>query len=366
MEKDFRSLGEWKLLRQTRTGRLAGLLSMKLSICIPTYNRALHLRNCLSSIIKNQSRSKIEYQVCVSDNCSIDETENVVRLAQANIAIKYQKNPSNLGIPRNFLNAVEMADGEFVWLIGDDDLLLPNALAEVSDLIASHPGVDYFYVNSFHLTTQYVLSFPQPFDTSNLPKDMTAYSSWPYSGDMHFMELIDPKISFDFLGGIFLSVFRRRNWIENTNVLDERAITDARLFSHFDNTFPHLKIFSRAFANSKAFFYAKPLTVCLTGTREWAPMYPLVKSVRLVEALREYRKNGLPYMKYLQCKNFALKTFIPDLVTMVLNKNVSGFSYIKPMRLVFENCMYPYFYYSFIKLIARPVKAMFLRYCLAR
>ena len=169
--------------------------------------------------------------MCVSDNCSTDETKAVVRRAQAIIDIKYQKNFKNLGIPKNFLNVVEMADGEFVWLIGDDDLLLPYALEELFDLISKHQNVDFFYINSFHLTTQNVFSFPQPFDTVNLPKDMTPVSSWPNSGEMRFMDLVNPKISFDFLGGMFLSVFRRQNWIQNVNVLDEAAVSDPRTFS---------------------------------------------------------------------------------------------------------------------------------------
>ena len=65
---------------------------MRLSICIPTYNRAFHLNNCLHSIISNKSRFAIDFEICVSDNCSTDETEKVVRRAQQSIDIKYNKN----------------------------------------------------------------------------------------------------------------------------------------------------------------------------------------------------------------------------------------------------------------------------------
>lgn len=335
---------------------------MKLSICIPTYNRAAHLANCLQSIISNKSRPRIDFQVCVSDNCSSDETEGVVRRAQGIMAIKYQKNSRNLGIPKNFLNVVEMADGEFVWLIGDDDLLLPCALEELDDLIGRYHDLDFFYINSCHLTTQYVSSFAQPFDTSNLPNMMTPFSSWPASGELMFMDLVDPKISFDFLGGMFLSVFRRSHWIKNVNVLNEAAVLDTRTFSHFDNTFPHVKIFAKAFANSKAYFCAKPLSVCLTGAREWAPMYPFVRSVRLVEALDEYRKNGLPYIRYLRCKNYALSAFLPDFAYMIIHKDRSGFVYVRPLKLLLGNCLYPNFYLSIFYFIVRRIKLIFAKY----
>lgn len=331
---------------------------MRFSICIPTYNRASHLANCLNSIILNERRSSIDFEICVSDNCSTDETEAVVHSAQADINIKYNRNHANLGIPQNFLKVVEMAAGDFVWLIGDDDLLLPNALEVLDCLISQHQDVDFFYVNSYHLNAEYLSSFSQPFDTANLPNDMKPFSSWTNSGELMFMDLVNPRISFDFLGGMFLSVFRRENWILNANVLDAAAVQDTRTFSHFDNTFPHVKIFANAFSNSRAYFNAKPLNVCLTGMREWSPMYPLVHSVRLVEALNEYRKNGLPYVKFLKCKNFALNNFIPDIVNMYVNKNHSGLGYIKPFRLILGNCLYPNFYLSVVNLFVRKLKLL--------
>lgn len=319
---------------------------MKLSICIPTYNRASHLANALQSIASNRLLGHVEVQVCVSDNCSSDDTAAVTRAAQQKLMIKYQKNETNVGLAGNFLKAVEMADGEFVWLIGDDDLLLPNALGHVLGLIDRHPQVDYFYVNSYHLSTGYVAQFPQPFDTAHLPGRMDAFSSRTVSGEMPFMDLIHPKVSFDFLGGIYLSVFRRRMWLANAHVVHAEALQDERVFSNFDNTFPQIKILAAAFSRSRAYFCAEPQSVCLTGAREWAPLYRMVRSVRLVEALDEYRKNGLSFWRYVRCKNFALRTFLPDLVYMMANRRHSGIRYINPVKEVLNNMMYPNFYLS--------------------
>ncbi len=332
---------------------------MKLSICIPTYNRASHLANCLNSIISCSLDSDLKFQVCVSDNHSTDDTENVVRYFQSSIDIKYNKNTSNLGHARNFLKVVSMADGDFIWLIGDDDLLMPYAIVELYKLIDGHPDVEFFYVNSFHLTTEYVKKYPAPFDTANLPANMVPFSKWQNASEMPFLQLIDPKISFDFLGGMFLSVFRRENWMDNTYVLNENALHDTRTFSHFDNTFPHVKIFAKAFATSKAYFNVTPLNVCLTGAREWSPMYPLIHSVRLVEALKEYRNNGLPYLRYLYCKNYALNNFVPDFINMLLHKNESGYIYINPLKLLIDSFVYPNFYLSFFYFIGRRMRRFF-------
>jgi len=329
---------------------------MKVSICIPTYNRASHLANCLNSIIICRSYSNLEFEVCISDNHSIDDTENVVKNAKRNLSINYHKNFKNLGHARNFLKVVSMAKGDFIWLLGDDDLLMPYAIKELYKLIGNNPNVDFFYVNSYHLTTEYLNKYPAPFDTKNLPSKMMPFSKWQKEGELPFLELIHPKISFDFLGGMFLSVFRRENWVLNVNVLDEGALKDSRTFSHFDNTFPHVKIFAKAFARSKAYFNVTPLNVCLTGAREWYPMYPFIKSVRLVEALNEYLNNGLPYLKYVHCKNYALKNFIPDFINMLLHKSKSGWLYVKPFKLLFESFLYPNFYLSFFYFIGRRIR----------
>ena len=326
---------------------------IKLSICIPTYNRSQHLSNCLQSVISMRKPKGFQFEICISDNGSNDNTKEVVNSAKKKIKINYNRNESNIGIARNFLKVVSMAKGEFTWLIGDDDLLLPNTLLTLEVLFKNHKNVNFFYINSYLLHTDYVFSFPQPFDISKLPSKMDKFSSYKKSQELNFLELINPKVSFDFLGGMFLSIFKRKMWLDNVSVLNNEAIKDTRVFSHFDNTFPHIKIFSVAFANSKAYFNAEPLSVCLSGAREWAPMNPLVSSIRLVEALDEYRKNGLKYFHYINCKNYALSNFIPHLLKMILNKEKTGFIYINPKKHIFNNMLYPNFYLSVIYYLKR-------------
>ena len=326
---------------------------IKLSICIPTFNRASHLSNCLQSIISMKKPKGFQFEICISDNGSNDNTKEIVFNAKKSIYINYSKNESNLGIPRNFLKVVSMAVGEFVWLIGDDDLLLPHTLDTLEVLFNNHKTVNFFYINSYLLDTNYIFSYPQPFDISKLPSKMDKFSLFEKSQELNFLELINPKVSFDFLGGMFLSIFKRKMWLDNVSVLNNEAIKDTRVFSHFDNTFPHIKIFSVAFANSKAYFNAEPLSVCLSGVREWAPMNPLVSSIRLVEALDEYRKNGLKYFHYINCKNYALSNFIPHLLKMILNKEKTGFIYINPKKHIFNNMLYPNFYLSVIYYLKR-------------
>lgn len=333
---------------------------IKLSICIPTYNRAAQLLNCLQSIISMRKPKGFQFEVCISDNGSNDNTKEIILNAKKDLNINYNRNESNLGIPRNFVKVVSMAVGEFIWLIGDDDLLLPHTFDTLEVLFNKHKNVKFFYINSYLLDTNYIFSFPQPFDISNLPNKMNKFSLYNKSGELNFLELINPKVSFDFLGGMFLSIFKRSMWLDNVSVLNTEAINDSRVFSHFDNTFPHIKIFSVAFSNSQAYFQDEPLSVCVSGSREWAPMNPLVTSIRLVEALDEYRKNGLKYFQYIYCKNYALSNFIPHFINMLINKEKTGFIYIQPRKHILNNMLYPNFYLSFIYYFQRKLKQLLI------
>ncbi|MCF6768108.1 glycosyltransferase [Thiotrichales bacterium 19S11-10] len=330
---------------------------MKLSICIPTYNRAKYLLNCLSSIASADHKNHNDIEYCISDNASTDDTADVVKRFQNKLNIKYHRNIENIGIARNFLHVVSMARGEFVWMIGDDDLVLPSALKEALQLLDKNPAVDYFYVNAYHLTTEYVLSYSQPFDLKHLPpiSELQPFSNFSRDGKLAFSKLIDPKVSFDFLGGIFLSIFRREIWASGARTLNQRALSDKNMFSSFDNTFPHVKIFANTLMKSQAYFHQKPLSICLTGAREWSPMYPLIHSVRLVEALEEYRKNGLPFFRYIYCRNFALNNFLPDIGAMFVYRKHSGYQYINPVKLYIKNALYPNTYFSLLRFFYRKL-----------
>ncbi len=331
---------------------------MKLSICIPTFNRANHLADCLNSLIISKQNTKNDFEICVSDNNSTDNTEKVVKNAQKKVLIKYIKNNSNIGFPGNCIKVVEMASGEFVWIIGDDDLILPDAINKVLHLIKNNSNIDFFYLNSFHLDKNYLDKYPRPFDTNNLPHGMEPFSKYKKDGQLPFLKLIDPKISFDFLGGIFLYAFKRENWIKNIDNLSLESINDLRRFSSFENTFPHVKIISKAFKHSMAYFNSDPLSVNLSGVREWAAMSPLVMSIRLSEGLGEYRKHGLPLAKYIIARNFALNNFFSDYIKLVFHRKNSGGIYINLIKVLMHNCLYPNFYFSAIYFFARKLKKL--------
>ena len=330
---------------------------MKLSICIPTYNRPHHLENCLNSIlISNKKVKNFDFEVCVSDNGSKHNIKKIVNKFNKKFDIKFHKFKRNLGITTNFLKSVEMATGEFVWTIGNDDLLMPHTLKSIKNLLKNNDDIDYFFINSFNLKYDYLENFPKPFDTNFLPKKMEKFSNFSSkSKKLKFWELIDPKVSEDFLLGMFLSMFKK-NWDDNLHVLNIVNSKDKRWMSTFDNTCFNVKIFAQAFKDSKAFYCSKPLSINLSGAREWHKLYCFITIVRIPEILDEYRKAGMNYWRYYTCKNYLFKNFFNYLALIFLKGNDYGRKYIKFKKHILSNLFFPNVYLSPIYYLIRKFK----------
>ena len=110
----------------------------RISICILTYQRAAFLDELLASIL---AQDRAELEVVVSDDASPDRTVDIAEGYQARFRnFRYFRQPTNVGIDRNFLTAVEMATGDFVWLMGDDDRLEPGAVQHVLSALDTWPA----------------------------------------------------------------------------------------------------------------------------------------------------------------------------------------------------------------------------------
>ena len=124
---------------------------MKLSICIPTYNRKDKIPNCLNSIYLASKNSNLEFDVCISDNGSDYDLFTVIKEFDKKLNIKINQNKFNQGYMSNLLKTISLSESEFVWAIGDDDLLMPNSLKKIEKIFYENNDVDFFFLNSLLL-----------------------------------------------------------------------------------------------------------------------------------------------------------------------------------------------------------------------
>lgn len=333
---------------------------MLLSICIPNYNRSKYLDNCLYSILLAKSLSTLKFEICISDNGSKENILSIIKFyKKKGLQINFKKNTKNLGFGANFYKVVKMAKGEFIWLIGNDDLLYIDALKKLEKLFSKNKDVDFYFINSSSLNSKFVFKHKQPFNTKKIPKHLNNFSKIKKSKKTKFFDLIDPLVSWDFMLAMFLTIYRRKKFIKHFDILDKKKLRDTGVWSTIDNTAPHVKVFSHAFKDSSCYLQAKPLSVNLFGEKGWSKIYPFVMIIRIPEIIDIYRKNGLPFLKYVLLKNYVLKKFIPYMYYIIKNKNQSNFKYINLKKNILKNIFYPsIFFFGFYYMIKKTINSL--------
>jgi abequosyltransferase len=167
---------------------------IKISICIPTWNRGRYLNTLLASIHHEaRALNRVVFEVVVSDNASSDNTQEIMSNWSKDLPIIYSRNEVNVGPDRNYFLAAKHATGEYIWFMGSDDELEAGSLNLVSDAIVANPRSD------IHL-----------FNRENCTLDMRPYkkSSWAKAKDQEIIGI--GGIAFDEylagcqdLGGVF-------------------------------------------------------------------------------------------------------------------------------------------------------------------
>lgn len=120
-----------------------------ISICIPTFNRAHYLKECLDCIIEQDWFDPVMIEIVISDNDSPDNTESLVEKYQKKYSnIHYFRNSKNIWANLNLFKVSEYATGEYIWFMWDDDQMLPWWLKNVIDAITGTNDVVLFQTNS--------------------------------------------------------------------------------------------------------------------------------------------------------------------------------------------------------------------------
>src|SRR5271157_4371421 len=117
-------------------------MSLLLSICIPTYNRALFLDQLLKSIESNIAGFEDLVEVVISNNAGTDTTSEVVSRYRETIPHMryYQQETCLLPGEIHFYFVASQGRGKYIWIIGDDDCINENAIKMVVERL--HKGPD--------------------------------------------------------------------------------------------------------------------------------------------------------------------------------------------------------------------------------
>ena len=85
-----------------------------LSICFPTYNRAKCIGEQLRRLSWVDHSVLDDVEIIVSDNCSPDETKDVILSYKPKLEFHYNRNEKNLGPDENYLYCFSHATGKYI------------------------------------------------------------------------------------------------------------------------------------------------------------------------------------------------------------------------------------------------------------
>jgi glycosyltransferase involved in cell wall biosynthesis len=118
-----------------------------LSICITTYNRSAWLAVTLARVLQLTRSYRDVVEVVVCDNASTDSTPDVVKRCATRDEVRYHRNTENVGMLGNLPITASLARGRFVWLLGDDDVLVEGVIEDVLEGILDYPDIEMIYLN---------------------------------------------------------------------------------------------------------------------------------------------------------------------------------------------------------------------------
>lgn len=103
-----------------------------ISIIIPSYNGSQFIEKTINSV---QKQVNVDMEIIVIDDCSVDTTcEIVEQLKEHDNRITLYKNSSNCGFCKTVNKAIDMCQGEYIMVLGQDDILVSNHIKEMIDL----------------------------------------------------------------------------------------------------------------------------------------------------------------------------------------------------------------------------------------
>ena len=107
-----------------------------LTIGIPTFNRDTYLDKCLHEIVTQLNGFSDLIEIQVSDNASTDDTKLIIdKYYSQEYDIKYFRHNENIGMDGNFYSLYQSCATKYLWMLSDDDFLLPGALKKIMHIV---------------------------------------------------------------------------------------------------------------------------------------------------------------------------------------------------------------------------------------
>lgn len=144
------------------------LTKPKVSVCVVTYNQVKYIRQCLQSIVDQETKFQLE--VIVGDDCSTDGTQAIVQ----EFSEKYPKilkpifHSKNIGAHENYILIHSQAAGEYIVHVDGDDYCLPGKLQAQADYLDANKDCQILWHRMKIINSQTGKIYDQQYDGAAL------------------------------------------------------------------------------------------------------------------------------------------------------------------------------------------------------
>ncbi len=241
---------------------LADVNKPVLSLCIPTYNRRDKLTRLLNGIKQDIEDAAGKIEVCISDNASTDGTNEFLTALSSQKYIRVTRQSENLGFRKNYTAVLSMTRGNYIWSLGDDDVVIENGLKHLLQLLQDE-SPDYVFV---HIASV----------DSDIPNYFKNIKPGKYSANTFHSMLCNKGL--DMFGFIGSHIFPRHSY----NVLS----TSNELIT---SGWPHLAILLDASDTMKSFFVTPPLARQIGDGLFWSQTNWILVNMKKIDILQHYK-----------------------------------------------------------------------------
>lgn len=259
-----------------------------LTICVPTYNRSNFLKLMLQALLPQAARHHETVEVLILDNASPDDTPHIVEQAKSLGPFRCVRNSDNIGPVANIVQgARDHACGEYVWILGDHNLMAAGVLGHVVETVGKQNQLDLFYVN-YRCAT-----YPDQWPESAVggydgPCDCVANEDTTDRHVQEWHELLNAKSAL--CTQLYAHIVRTEIW-------QNYWAGKKNIGSHQDGptTYPHTYMIADTSFRKPAYYIGDPAVTIFNGAQSWADIETQYRVYRdgLPELLRLFDKRGL-------------------------------------------------------------------------
>lgn len=221
-------------------------MTVSLSIVIPTFNGAPHIRQALDSIVSQLEDINEEVEVVISDNASTDQIQEIIREYQANYPfIKYFRNEENVGPVKNLDMSVLRSNGKYAWFFGDDDRMKEGGILYLLKILNQYNyNLSFISVNADIYGSNWICKAKNPL---GLTKDIL------FKSPNSLFETLKDQI-----GLTPTMVVNRELWLNEMNIRNET-----------NNWCVHLKRVLEIATKRHSYFIAEPYVMFNHSNIRW-------------------------------------------------------------------------------------------------